>query len=424
MSTTQKKSKPERRKDRPSFEQTAGPGAGRVFELSRDILSMGRTDDNEIVLKSESVSRCHAYLKRVESGKWIIQDNNSKNGVRVNGAKQREVVLEPGDLVAMGEFTFRFTGAEETPPPIAAPPPRRAPKAKKNEVLQKWMSKAKVWGKQAVVFGEKHAWVVGVGAGLVIGGGLYWKARVNSLPPAPSTALTPAPKAKGNAVVATPVAEQPATFASEKNSEPVTKNDMAVSNRTKKPGSELRDLNLYLREGREYLKEGDKESAVIAFQFALVLSPGNKEALAGLKAAGVKAPVSAQTPPKEEKKAQPSPETKNRAKVADLLKAAVDAFKKGSYTAAIEKAEAARRIEIPGQTEYLNEAKQIIDRARDKQKEEFEPFLESALKKIEQGDFAGSAALCEEMLRLDPAYAPAKECLAKSMEALAGRRKD
>jgi hypothetical protein len=110
-----------------------------------------------------------------------------------------------------------------------------------------------------------------------------------------------------------------------------------------------------------------------------------------------------------------------KAKVGNLLKSAVEAYNRRSYQEAIEKAEGARKIELPGSTEYLNEAKQIIDRAKVKQKEDFEPFVQAAMKKLGEKDFKASAGLCEEMLRIDPAYAPAKDCLARSLEGMAGR---
>lgn len=418
---TAKKVSSDKFRDKPILEQTGGPGRGRTFELSRDTLRIGRTDDNEIVMKSESVSRCHAYLKRSMNGDWIFQDNSSKNGILVNGERVFEARLNDGDLLVVGDFTFRFFAAHEQPMekttpaafigeearkapekkpamPIKAPPPKPlAPEFPPN--LERFARKF-----------ENYSWVVGILLGVAAGGGaLWWRSyrpveRPGALPvvQAPTKAAEPAAPA-----------------------EPVTKEDLRVNApAARKPKSDIRDLKVYLREGKNYLNEGDKESAAVAFRFALVLDPGNKEARAGLKAAGVKvepaklAPAKV-APVKEDRK--PATDGRKKAKVAELLKAATEAFQRRSYQDAIDKAEQVRKIEIPGVTDYLNEAKQIIDRARVKQKEDFEPFLDAALRKISEGDFKGGAALCEEMLRTDRSYGAAKECLAKALNGMAGK---
>ncbi|MBY0372168.1 FHA domain-containing protein, partial [bacterium] len=240
MAMSQVKKKSERRLDRPGLEQTGGPGNGRMFELSREILSLGRTDDNEIVLKSESVSRCHAYLKKLEDGKWLIQDNNSKNGIRLNGKKVREARLVDGDNVTMGEFTFIFHAATEMavepeppafqapamPPkrPVAAAPPRSAKKDPRKQILE---------------LVEKQGWIVGIAIGVILGGGLYWKASHNSIP----EAAAPVAKATASTGKEASKGEAPATFTSDKNAPNVKKGDMAVSTKPKKPGSDIRDLS-------------------------------------------------------------------------------------------------------------------------------------------------------------------------------------
>ncbi len=381
---------------KPFLEQTGGVGKGRTFELSRDILSLGRTEDNEIVIKSESVSRCHAYFKRNAAGSWMVQDNKSKNGIKVNGKKILESNLQPGDVITIGDFIFSFQVPQD---PDATRPHYELGIPSRLQTL--------------VTLFERHAWVFGVGVGVAIGAGVWIKASRVATRPSGQIVQSPQTKLSKPGPMTTPV------LAPEENS--VTKADMEVSSKAKnKPKNELRDLKVYLKEGQEYLRENDKESAAVAFRFALVLDPGNREAIRGLKAAGVKAPKAPEVRV-EPKVVKPSPEASNRAKVASLLKAAVDSFGRRSYQEAIDKAESARKIELPGSTQYLNEAKQIIDRARLKQKEDFEPFLAAALTKLKERDFKASSLLCEEMLRIDPAYAPAKDCLAKSAEGLAGK---
>ncbi|TMQ06141.1 MAG: FHA domain-containing protein, partial [Deltaproteobacteria bacterium] len=51
------------------------------------------------------VSRLHARLVR-EGHKWILRDGDSKNGLRVDGARRSEIVLEPGLEIGIGGITL------------------------------------------------------------------------------------------------------------------------------------------------------------------------------------------------------------------------------------------------------------------------------------------------------------------------------
>jgi len=50
---------------------------------------------------SGRVSRLHARLLRAP-GKWLLRDEQSKNGVWVDGSRRREIMLEPGFEIAIG----------------------------------------------------------------------------------------------------------------------------------------------------------------------------------------------------------------------------------------------------------------------------------------------------------------------------------
>src|SRR5206468_8451544 len=65
------------------------------------------SDENDIVVQSDAVSRVHAYIMQSE-GAWYIRDNGSKNGIQVNGSPGKEAWLQNGDVVQVGTFVFRF----------------------------------------------------------------------------------------------------------------------------------------------------------------------------------------------------------------------------------------------------------------------------------------------------------------------------
>jgi hypothetical protein len=54
---------------------------------------------------SGCVSRLHAALVRRDA-KWLVRDLQSKNGMRLDGARRTEVVLEPGVEVGIGGITL------------------------------------------------------------------------------------------------------------------------------------------------------------------------------------------------------------------------------------------------------------------------------------------------------------------------------
>jgi len=175
---------------------------------------------------------------------------------------------------------------------------------------------------------------------------------------------------------------------------------------------EKKDLAIHLEDGLEYLKEGDFDRAGEQFNSAIILDPTNQTAIQGLKAAEAKVRRIEDIPPERD------PEQEKRKLVAELFHKAVTAFSNKGYQEAIDTAEKVRQIELKGDTQYLNEAKQIIDRARMLQKEEFEPFLIQAKEKFAEGDYNASRDLCEEMLKRDNAYEEAKECVLKARKQL------
>ncbi len=75
--------------------------------LSKDILTIGRTGDNDIQLDTHCVSRKHARLVSAD-GETFIEDLNSKNGVYVNALRVARERLRPGDHVTIGETALRY----------------------------------------------------------------------------------------------------------------------------------------------------------------------------------------------------------------------------------------------------------------------------------------------------------------------------
>lgn len=75
-----------------------------------DMITVGRTPNNDVVLNDITVSRFHAYFK--QKGKsWVVCDAGSKNGTRVNGVrleKRKEQPVEDGAQVRIGDIETTF----------------------------------------------------------------------------------------------------------------------------------------------------------------------------------------------------------------------------------------------------------------------------------------------------------------------------
>ncbi len=98
--------------DRPNrLVMLAGPTPGAEFPLDRDRMTIGRAEDASVSVNHNSVSRLHCEVHALGDGRFEIVDKGSSNGVRVNGAELRRGIVEPGDVVELGDVRFKFVGA-------------------------------------------------------------------------------------------------------------------------------------------------------------------------------------------------------------------------------------------------------------------------------------------------------------------------
>jgi predicted component of type VI protein secretion system len=104
-----------------------GPVPGKVFDLVKDVATIGRDVNNDVVINDAEVSRNHGRLTE-QSGGYLIEDLASTNGTFVNG--QRLIgpkLLNPGDVVGLGEtivIEYSFVADAGATVVASAPPPR------------------------------------------------------------------------------------------------------------------------------------------------------------------------------------------------------------------------------------------------------------------------------------------------------------
>ncbi len=78
-----------------------------AYELAETV-SIGRGEENDIVVADSFVSHEHALITRYKHGFWLT-DLGSTNGTLHNNRRVgQEILLKDGDLIAVGAVTFRF----------------------------------------------------------------------------------------------------------------------------------------------------------------------------------------------------------------------------------------------------------------------------------------------------------------------------
>jgi pSer/pThr/pTyr-binding forkhead associated (FHA) protein len=98
--------------DRPNrLVMLAGPTPGTEFPLDRERITIGRAEDATVSVNHNSVSRLHCEVHSLGDGRFEIVDKGSSNGVRINGSDLRRGIVEPGDVIELGDVRLKFVGA-------------------------------------------------------------------------------------------------------------------------------------------------------------------------------------------------------------------------------------------------------------------------------------------------------------------------
>lgn len=109
--------------------QEFGAQAGRVFELPKDRVRIGRAPDNDVVFDAfvdldASGHHCELVL---QNGAWVVIDNTARNGTWVNGARVQSRPVAHGDVIECGRNGPRLRVELPSAPQRPAPQPVVAP---------------------------------------------------------------------------------------------------------------------------------------------------------------------------------------------------------------------------------------------------------------------------------------------------------
>jgi DNA-binding NtrC family response regulator len=89
-----------------------GPQRGREFVIGRDVIRVGKSEDNDLVVAEETVSRSHFEIVRDAKG-YLLRDLHSTNGTFLDGAEVREAYLRAGSVITAGTVQLKFQPYEE-----------------------------------------------------------------------------------------------------------------------------------------------------------------------------------------------------------------------------------------------------------------------------------------------------------------------
>lgn len=100
-----------------------GEDIGRILPLNSGSFTIGRVSDNSFQIAEAGVSRLHCTLNNVD-GQWLLEDNQSVNGVLVNGRRITDhIFLHAGDEITVFSHVFKLEEEDN----VMAPLPSLAP---------------------------------------------------------------------------------------------------------------------------------------------------------------------------------------------------------------------------------------------------------------------------------------------------------
>ncbi len=85
-----------------------GPDAGHNHRAGDHALRLGRSPDNDVILRDPATSGHHARLERRGDQFWVV-DLGSTNGTFVNGESVQEKQLNHGDRLTVGQNSVHFS---------------------------------------------------------------------------------------------------------------------------------------------------------------------------------------------------------------------------------------------------------------------------------------------------------------------------
>lgn len=94
-----------------------------VFEVAKsdrnnfkNMVTIGRTDNNDIVIKEGSVSKFHAYLSQALKGGFKLTDAGSRNGSSISAGNvlaHQSAPIVSGETITLGRVSLKFFSPDD-----------------------------------------------------------------------------------------------------------------------------------------------------------------------------------------------------------------------------------------------------------------------------------------------------------------------
>lgn len=92
---------------------TTGPEAtGPLRQKLVDSFTVGRAQECDFTFPDRHLSRLHCRFQLDDQGRWIVIDNASTNGTRLDGVRVQRQVLRDGDVLRAGPVQMTFVATE------------------------------------------------------------------------------------------------------------------------------------------------------------------------------------------------------------------------------------------------------------------------------------------------------------------------
>ena len=85
------------------FDYSHVPDEYNLMAFGKETVTFGRDDTNDIMIASDIVSRRHGHFT-ISDGRCYIADDNSTNGIYVNGKRIKQIELKDGDSVRIDDM--------------------------------------------------------------------------------------------------------------------------------------------------------------------------------------------------------------------------------------------------------------------------------------------------------------------------------
>lgn len=80
---------------------------GKTYELTKDVYTVGRIEERDIWIADPTISTYHGSFVK-HGNTYILKDNNSTNGSRVNNEPITEKLLKNSDIIQLGDVELLY----------------------------------------------------------------------------------------------------------------------------------------------------------------------------------------------------------------------------------------------------------------------------------------------------------------------------